>query len=248
MMVLSQPRKCRRCQRGFTLVEIMIALALTSFVLASLAGAVHVLGRSWTKNTQKLMRQDMITRALAILARDVHGMQRLMFEAASGNEFIFDGGSSGLQLVTVEPPYPSRPGLYFIRYRVVREGPGFALLRERAPFRPGLQRFDEIHYGDRVILIEGPYRYNLAYATISDKKTSWQNDWTHSDRLPQLLRLTVSDIKTGQLLFVPFIIQPRINAEQSCILPKSPKCTVKRYAKAARNTPGNKTINSQARQ
>jgi len=248
MITLSQQPVHRQSQQGFTLVEIMVALALTSFVLASLAGAVHVLGRSWTKNTENLMRQDMITRALAILSRDVHGMQRLRFDAGNDDEFIFDGGRDQLQLVTVEPPYPSRPGLYFIRYRVVREGRGYALLRERAPFRPGLRNLNDIDYGDAVILVEGPYRYIFAYATIGKKEINWQKDWPLHDHLPQLLCLTVTDIKTGRLLFSPYIVKPKINAEPSCILPKSPKCSVKRPAGMQRKKPGSKAAIAEARQ
>jgi len=227
MKVASRKPKSRRGERGFTLIEIILALAIAGFVLAALASAVHTLARSWEKNTQRVLRQDMVLRALAVLSRDVYGMQRLFFDGGDSAKFIFDGSSSQMQLVAEEPPYPSRPGLYFIRYRVVREGAGYALLRERAAFSPQFNGFSQITYGDGAILIEGRYRFNLSYGELARGELVWRDAWTDYTRLPRLVRLVVTDIATGKLIFARYVIRPRIDVEQDCVIPRALKCSMK---------------------
>ena len=233
----------RQRQRGFTLIEFLIAISISSFVLASLATAMHMLSSSWTANNERLLHQDMILRGLAVVSRDIHGMLRLRLDAPRqaggaartadgekdkkrGERFAFAGSPTTMELVVVEPPYPTRPGLFFVRYRVVPERNGFALLRERAPYRPGMQNLQKLDYGDGVILLEGRYRFAFSYAAEGSDGLIWSDNWSEPKDMPKLVRLAVASLDTGQPVMAPFSVRPRIDAEHDCLAPKSQKCSV----------------------
>lgn len=233
-------------QRGFTLIEVLIAITIAGFVLASLATVTRILGRNWTANTESLLRQDMFLRGLTVVSRDIHGMLRLQFDTEDGNKqragftigaskeqrkttserYAFAGTSSRMELAVVEPPYPTKPGVYFVRYRVVPEKDGFALLRERAPYRIGTTSIEKLDYGEAVILLEGRYRYSFSYAAEGRDELTWSDNWTEPGEMPKAVRLVVASLDTGQPVIAPFSVRPRIDAEHDCLKPKSQKCSV----------------------
>lgn len=238
----------REGERGFTLIEFLIAITIAGFILASLATATRVFGRSWIANTESLLRQDMFLRGLDIVARDVQGMQRLRIDngrddgnrAATttgteprktrGDAYIFAGTAARMELVVVEPPYPTRPGLFFVRYSVVPERDGFALLRERAPYDPRAlsgDRREKIAYRDGVILLEGRYRFSFSYASAGRDDLVWSQTWSEPEDMPKMVRLEVMNLDSGRPVIPPLALRPRIDAEHDCIKPKSQKCSVK---------------------
>lgn len=239
-------RPQRHQESGFTLIEVLIAITIAGFVLVSLAAATRMLGVSWTSNTENLLRQDMFLRGLAVVSRDVHGMLRLYLDAGSSDRndrgfkintsneqrresadrFAFAGTSSRMEFVVVEPPYPTRPGIYFVRYRVVPEKHGFALLRERASYKPNMTNLDKLDYGDGVILLEGRYRFNFSYAGEKAGELIWSDNWNVPKDMPKAVRLAVASVDTGRPVIAPFSMRPRIDAEHDCLSPKSPKCSV----------------------
>ncbi len=62
---------------------------------------------------------DMLSRAFDILRRDLAGLQRISDgQWLHAMRFIFTGSDKRLSLITLEPPYLTTAGPYFVDYSV----------------------------------------------------------------------------------------------------------------------------------
>ena len=60
----------------------------------------------------------MLSRAFDILRRDLAGLQRVATADSGAMRYLFTGSDRKLSLVTLEPPYPTTAGPYFVEYSV----------------------------------------------------------------------------------------------------------------------------------
>ena len=214
-------------ESGFTLIELLVSLTLLSGILALLAGAVRVVSKNWEANAQRIERLDMVTRAADILRRDAAGLQRLVVMNGKTPHYLFSGTEANLEFVTLEPPYPSVEGPYFVRYSLAQNGAEVELIRARARYRHGLESFPGATPSNRVRLVQGRYRYRFAYAGRSGGEEKWQRAWPDATRLPDLIRLQIFDVVRDEPLAPPLVVAVRADAEISCLTPGATVCSAK---------------------
>jgi general secretion pathway protein J len=216
----------RHGQHGFTLIEMLVSLTAMAVILLLIGGALRVMGRNWDANAGRIETLDMVSRAFDLLARDAANLQRVV-HPSNAPAYLFSGKGDSLAFVALEPPQPGEAGLYFIAYDAVSNGAAAELIRSRAPYHQGMQRFPGTTPANRVPLLTGPYVYRFAYGRIANGKQSWSTDWTSTDRLPDLIRLQVLDRNGGQASGPPMIVRLRADAELSCVTPQSKLCSAR---------------------
>ncbi len=228
-------------ERGFTLIELLVSLTILAVILGLLGGALRVLAKNWDENTERIEALDMASRAFDILQRDASGLQRLVATVGQTTRFIFTGTRDSLSFVTLEPPYPSEAGPYFINYSVAANGKTSELIRARAPFQTNMQVFPGATPANRVSLLEGPYKYEFAYAQKGAKGGTWRNSWPEQSRLPDFIRLNVMNSRNGEPISPPFVVAVRADAELNCLAETVTVCSPTSRGELARrndNTPG----------
>jgi general secretion pathway protein J len=141
--------------------------------------------------------------------------------------YLFAGTSDGLAFVALEPPQPGDPGLYFIAYAIAANGGDAELIRSRAIYRQGMDRFPGATPANRVPLLAGPYVYRFAYGRMEAGKQRWSADWTFANRLPDLIRLEVLDGSGARVLAPPMIVRLRADAELDCVAQQAGLCSAK---------------------
>ncbi len=162
-----------------------MSLTILSMILGLLAGSLRVISKNWEANSERIETLDMVSRAGDILRRDAAGLQRIVAVNATVPRYrVRRARRTSLSFVTLEPPYPSAAGPYFVNYSVAPNGPEAELVRARAPYQQGLQTFPGATPANRVRLVEGHYRYHFAYADKSAGVGMWRNAWPYSTRLP----------------------------------------------------------------
>jgi general secretion pathway protein J len=92
----------RRSEKGFTLLELLISIAILSMILVALTGGLRFAGNAWRAQEERNARQSDI--------QAVQGVLRQMI--ASGKSF--EGGPDGLRFVGRLPDALARGGLYDI--------------------------------------------------------------------------------------------------------------------------------------
>lgn len=211
---------------GFTLIELLVSLTILGVVLALAVGGLRVLSRTWELNTRRIQTLDMISRAADILKRDASSLQRVVSSASGQPEFVFKGTPTEMSFVALEPPFPARPGLYFINYRVEPNGRQLALVRARAQFRNGMVKFPGATPANRVPLLQVSSQITLSYGYTAGGREVWLSLWPHNNRLPELIRLDIAPA-TGGLAVPLLIVRVRADAELACLSEGAAVCSAK---------------------
>jgi general secretion pathway protein J len=217
----------RAREGGFTLIELLVSLTILGVILGLLGAGLRVLSKNWEANAQRIDALDMISRAVDILHRDAAGLQRVVVVAESTPKFLFTGGADHLAFVTLEPPYPTAAGPYFVSYSVAANGPTLELIRARAQYQKGLLAFPGATPANRVRLVQGPFRYRFSYAKKASKETVWRDAWTDQSRLPDLIRLQIIDSRQNAAVSRPVIVAVPADAELGCLAEKPKVCSAK---------------------
>lgn len=212
-------------EAGFTLIEVLVSLTILSVILGLLGGGLRLLAKGWETNTERIEVLDMVSRALDILHRDASGLQRLAAEAGGAPRYIFSGGAESLSFVSLEPPYPSEAGPYFVSYSIAANGPDTELIRARAPYRQGMTRFPGATPANRVPLLKGPFHYRFQYARKGSGDPVWRSSWPYRTRLPDLIRLEITNARLRQPVVPPMIVAVRADAELTCLAEKPTLCS-----------------------
>ena len=222
-----QSRRLNNAESGFTLIELLVSLTILTMLLGIVSSALRTLSMHWNANANGIERLEMISRAFDIFQRDVSGMRRLTRIAQVDRQFIFTGTGNRLSFVTVEPPYPNAPGLYFVDYsNAVMSGQN-QLIRARAPYQAGMAAFPGATPANKVSLLDGPFNYQFSYAQKGKRQGSWLTTWKKSNRLPDLIRLQLVDARTGIEVAQPFIAALRTDAEVGCVTEGSDGCSAR---------------------
>ena len=224
-------------QSGFTLIELLVSLTILTMLLGIVSSALRTLSMHWNANASGIERLEMISRAFDIFERDVSGMRRLTRIADVDRRFIFSGTANRLSFVTVEPPYPTAPGLYFVDYSNSATNGKNELIRARAPYQAGMSAFPGATPANKVSLLDGPFAYKFSYAEKGKRQGSWLATWKKPNRLPDLIRLQIVDARSGDEIAHPFIAAVRADAEVGCVSDGSDGCSARTGGEFHQSTP-----------
>ena len=159
-------------QGGFTLVEMLVAMAVFAIVMASVYTVIGV-GLKARENHNVEMQQN----ARAALD-DLSARLRMAFTVKGAQMYTFDGGPSNLSFY-IFPPGANSPAR--VEYGI-GDGSKCAGLCRRiftAPFDPDAPRPQEEPVAQEIKSIEFSYSNN----------SGWADSWTSSDKLPDFVRI-----------------------------------------------------------
>jgi general secretion pathway protein J len=212
-----------RDQSGVTLIEVLVALAITALALAIAGGGFRLLSRASDRGAVLIARHEVLSRGLDVLRRDIERLERVAWKRGENAEFVFRGDAGRLTFVVVEPPFPSDAGPYFVIYAIEQGRDGAVLTRERAPFQASAADLVGLKTADSVAVLEGPYRMRFIYLERKEERERWVTEWSDPSRIPRLLGLEISGL-TGDPFRIVF--RPRIDAERSCVKEEGGSCTI----------------------
>lgn len=170
-------------QSGLSLFELLIALALLAFISAALASSFSLGSRLFVKSTQIAALSD----ELALRSR----LRRWLSTATppsllTGFALKFEGQSDGLTFVTLTPT-PFAPDAAGLTINVAISDKTLSLTAIA---------FDDD--GKKIsnysgILAENVTQIKFNYYTVEEEELGWQNSWTNTARLPDLVRIEVGE-------------------------------------------------------
>jgi len=211
------PRRTPAGEAGFTLVEVLLATLLMTVILAALATVTAQWLPNWNRGMARVQRAERLAMGLDRIVADLSVAETIPVNGDAKTP-LFEGSELAVTFLRTAVGPNARPGLEIIRLIEKADSQGLAMVRERAPFTP-MPSDAQIRFADQVVLIRAPLRVSFSYAGPDQV---WQPDWRGKRQLPDMVRVTVRDSATGQVLAVSRAAAVHVNAPAECVRAKNP--------------------------
>ena len=183
---------------GFTLVEMLVGLALLGLMTLFLFGALRFSLRSWDRAEMKTMQVVDLRIVEGVLRREIGKAFPLRIGQANENRIAFEGDGRQVHFVTALPAHLGGGGLSLValelaevRSEAKQDPPGKALVLRHVIPDGETRDFSALDKSDQSVLLKGLEDVEFAFFGQDNDQTeaSWRNQWTSSARTPALLRI-----------------------------------------------------------
>jgi general secretion pathway protein J len=180
--------------KGFTLLELLIALAVTSAVVALMFAGVGVIGRSEERNHRVIERSERMLVVSQWLGRKFDTLRLLSRRSETGFVNFFSGNAAGLIWVAPLPERGEGGGLYVFRTNPLRHGDGRVDLSvEAVPYDGALMDLDWNRALRETLLADVK---TLQWHYQDGQTGQWTQEWDAAKAgYPARIRLEVGDAR-----------------------------------------------------
>lgn len=189
--------------RGFTLIEVILAVSTLAVVVLLATAALRVGLRAWEAGQRRADLQQESRALVELVSEALAGATPYQGRLGLSPErvVLFEGEAEEVRFVTSAPPLVlDAPAAPFHAVVLGRRGPGALRLVERLvpadePFAPGPER----------VLSRSVTRFNLAYR---DESGTWQERWVGREAggLPTAVRFEL--VVGGTIRATPSVVVP----------------------------------------
>ncbi len=180
-----------RSDRGFTLIEVMLAMTLLSIMVVLLFSSLKIAAESWNKGERKISGVNEKAVVYQFFKRHLTSVHPLWDDFSGDVErFSFRGGDHGFQFVSVFPASAERHGfqLFEISFDAGEEKTVKVIL---TPFYPSAEARD--WQPEEVILLDKVEEFEVAYFDRGEEGENgfWTQNWLEKDQLPALVKIRI---------------------------------------------------------
>ncbi len=182
----------RRGERGFTLIEVLVALTLLGALVAVLAGALRLglLGRETVDARAEWLDEVRLTQTF--VRQYIEAARPFSRVRGRRTEVVFHGEREAVSFVAAMPGWKNPGGLYLVR--IAREGDRLMLTRRITSGET--DGFDFSADAERTILATGIARLEFSYfggIPPLDETPRWHDQWRGQAATPRLVRLDLTN-------------------------------------------------------
>jgi prepilin-type N-terminal cleavage/methylation domain-containing protein len=223
-------------RHGFTLVEVLAALAIAAVIIVATGALVHNVALHFEQGTRGVSEGERLILAVERLAADI-GSARFVSRTSKDSSVQ---GSTAIAFIG-EPATAEQPAMMIfvgpggtadnhrgeevVSLTVEQEGDVTRLVRRRAPWFGPRTRFEELTMNDPVVLLEGKFLISFAFGRVSPENAlAWSDDWKGQVSLPRFVRLQLRDRVTGADLLAGTKFVIHADASAGCAQGGSATC------------------------
>jgi prepilin-type N-terminal cleavage/methylation domain-containing protein len=203
---------------GFTLIEVLAALAIASVIIMASTALIHNVALFFDRGTRGVTEAERLMLAVERLAGDFSSARFVLRKTEVGAAgAAFAGEPAGIVFVGAGRAASGSLDDDLISLIVEQDGEVSRLVRRRATWPGPRARFEDVTPQDSVVLIEGKLDISFVFGRFApDGALAWQANWAGERVLPQYVRLNLRDRATGANLVgeADFVI--RANAPAAC--------------------------------
>jgi general secretion pathway protein J len=194
-----------RSQRGFTLLEIIIAITLVAMIAAGLWGVLSISIRSWSRGTQSIDTNQHHRAILDLLRKQIASAYALSApvdpQTGGPNIPIFKGTENSVLFISLNSlQFHESPGLTLVSYEVTQNSrEGYSLMEKEERYT-GQDPADESLMDRRDVkpltVFDGLLSFAFDYFEpgTDEKPGGWVKEWDGQDNgtLPTAIRMTMT--------------------------------------------------------
>jgi general secretion pathway protein J len=188
----------RPAERGFTLIELVLALTIVALMMTVLFGGLRVGLRAWQRGEEKAETLEHARSMTLLLEQTLGGVYPFQGRSDENSQpqVFFQGETEKVSFVTTSPPVPFSTPLAFTAITMSVDGgtaPGLAI-REKA--LPNFDPFEEVAPS---LIDPTVTAIRFRYLRGPDSG-SWEETWSGADEraIPRAIEVTVTAVVNGQ--------------------------------------------------
>jgi general secretion pathway protein J len=204
---------------GFTLIEMLVGLALLGLLTLVLFSALRFGSQSWERAEGKSLQVVDLAIMESMLRRELGKAFPLRVGLASENKIAFEGDEHGVRFLAALPAHFSTGGLSLVELRFEAGGDLTESKPGRLSIRHALQNGLETDFTadqkpQESTLISGLVAAEFAYfGWASDQgEPKWNSSWSQNGRFPMLVRVKLQLANGERELTIPL----RLGEEAGC--------------------------------
>lgn len=190
-----------RNQRGFTLLELVIALSIVGALLLVAFGGLRVALGAWSQGEDRAEAHAHSRGVASIVGRALGATYpyRASLSQAPDVALLFRGTGSRLEFTTQTPPFPPPIPVAFTAVVLATEtdnGPALVIRQRVLPNRDP--------FSEAAVVLRDPTVQQLAFRYLNESG-SWQDTWDAEaeNGLPRAVQVTLTTVRQGRLEAMP---------------------------------------------
>lgn len=195
--------------RGFTLVEVLVVVALLSVVMLALGASMRTIAHTGERVDVRLRHADDMRMAAGFLSGILGRISPRKAEPpppAGTSLYLFAAAPDRIEWLGVMPARYGAGGRYFFKLALEPNGAERALVVRFQPWAE-VSSMPDWSRADSRVLAADVRRLLIEYGDDVEGQPSWSTQWPHADRLPPRVRLTVTDA-AGEWPFLTVAMRP----------------------------------------
>lgn len=207
----------RMRQRGFTLLELLIAMTLLGLILVLLFGGLRLGVRSWDGAQRQVDNMNSVRSLENFLRREMSQANPYRWNSGTGQRLAFLGERNRLSFVAPMPSRVGGGGLYAVSVEFDQTAKARRMVWKNLPVSTQMQDFSALAQAPEMVLAAAELGdvediWLSYFGSESDSAAPrWFERWDNSSRLPLLIRVQVRLAKGGA--WPDFVVAPMLSSE-----------------------------------
>jgi general secretion pathway protein J len=203
---------------GFSLLEALVAIALTGMIMTAVATITVQWLPNWNRGFTRVQADETLALGLNRLVADLAAAE---FVRANRDSLrpMFEGTERSVTFVRDALAPSASPGLEIVRIAEGAQAAGPSLVRTKAVYVPADKGTNvQPKFADPVVLLRAPYLVSLSYA---GPDRTWRDVWQQESQLPAAVRIIVRDTNTRREIGASTAALVHAQIPAKCISAKS---------------------------
>jgi general secretion pathway protein J len=208
-----------RRQRGFTLIELVVAMALLGTMMLLLYSGLSFALKGWDAGEANGRRTADRRIGENFLRRELSELFPMRWKDAMSTRVAFEGESQRMRFVSSRPAGVTQGGLSLVGLEVESGASSRErnLVMRRAMPDDDAKDFKPLDSAERTVILAGVDSVTFSYfgAENDFSAPAWSETWPHTGRIPQMVRMRIRGADGAPL--PDMVVRTNLGEEAGCL-------------------------------